>query len=160
MIFVGVLAGISATISPAMAAVVVIENRTTDQIDFAIRQSEGTEVHHSLRTGALQPIAAAGLTEITFDAGGQARRYRLRPNSIHYFATRGQDVDLFAWPLPAIGAPSRQAPNRVKSPAVRTPGSSDIVTIPVKILVDDAEPTVRAVWEKRLRAARGCVRNL
>ncbi len=148
---IGVLAAILAASAPVGAAVVVVENRTAEQVAFGIRQSGGPTDRHRLSAGALEPIAVAGPVEISFDAGGQPHRYRLRPNSAHYFAARGDRLDLFARLLPAAAPSPRQGSGQIAPRPARTSDPSDIIRIPVKLLADDAVPTVRTVWEKRLR---------
>ncbi len=83
---------------------------------------------------------------VLFEDGGVPRRQTLRRNSIYDFRSDGNRLELVERPLPGLPlAAGRPAPG----PPV--PQRDDVCTIPVKILADDKEPTVRRVWEKRYR---------
>ena len=91
---------------------------------------------------------------IVFDAQGQLRRYLLQANNIYCFVSRDQKLDLseLALPAPDGASPKAAKPSQSGTPAT-SPGLPDpVYTIPVKILVDDEEPRVRALWEKQLRS--------
>ena len=136
--------------STATAAAVVLENQTDENIDVTIRWTAGKESRHTLVAGVLRPIAVTGPVDIAFDADDPTRRRRLQPNSIHYFVRRDGNLELAQWKLPSVG--DARADNVWLAPVRARPAAPDSVySIPVKILADDQEPTVRAVWEKRLR---------
>lgn len=141
---------IAATIlaaTPGRAAVVIVENTTTQNVDFAIQQSQGGETRHRALAGDLLPIPVTGDATLRFAAGGQPRRYAVEPNSIYFFAQQNKSLDLVEQILPEVARERGRTPS---SDSNSSP-SAACFTVPVKILADDSEPRVRAVWEKRLR---------
>jgi hypothetical protein len=124
--------------------VVVLCNRTAAQIDFTLIQPDGSEQRHSLAARDVVPIPTADRVGIAFDAGGTMRRYLLRANSIQFFVTNGGQLDMLQVGLPGLdGSEALSAP--------RGAAMASVGVVPVKILVDDGEPMVQRLWEKRLR---------
>ena len=130
--------------SPASAGVVVLTNRTEGKVALTIIQPDGRQTRHGLDRGEVLPVPVADAVTIVFNAGGEPRRRLLQANGIYYFHTDGNKLDLVQHPLPGLPA-DRPMPKPLSRPR------DDWCTIPVKILVDDKEPTVRRVWEKRYR---------
>ena len=146
-IILGLLGGQVA--APALAGVVILDNHTAGKVAFTIRQPGEKEKQQTLAAGDLTSISTSGPVEIAFDADGRQRRGVLRLNSIYYFVDREKKLDLIALALPTLGD---EELNDAKARLMGTPPAlQPLCTIPVEILVDDAEPTVQAVWEKRLR---------
>ena len=72
-------------------------------------------------------------------------KHQLQVNGVYDFRTVDGKLKLVPYPLPGLPA-SRPT----KKPAA---DKGDLFcTIPVKLLVDDKEPTVQRLWEKRYRA--------
>ena len=96
---------------------------------------------------------------VVFHSGGESRRRLLQANGIYGFHAEGHKLDLFQQPLAGLPAnrpaskPPRSTLSIPKDKVERTaPGPrNEVCTIPVKILVDDKEPTVQRIWEKRYR---------
>ncbi len=136
--------------APAPAGVVVLANRSEAKVRFTMEWTEGEVRRHHLEPGDLVPIPVSDQVEIAFQAAGKLRRHVARAASLQQFVTRNGNVELerFAFPSPPGGADS----HRPAKPAAR-PGKriTSLSIIPVKLLVDDDEPAVRRLWEKRLR---------
>ncbi|MBU4400767.1 MAG: hypothetical protein KKE86_15730 [Planctomycetes bacterium] len=143
-ITIGLVVAAGAFWSPASAGVVVLTNRAEGKVALTIIQPDGRQTRHGLDRGEVLPVPVAAAVTIVFNAGGEPRRRLLQANGIYYFHTDGNKLDLVQHPLPGLPAdrPMPKPPSRPRD---------DLCTIPVKILVDDKEPTVRRVWEKRYR---------
>lgn len=150
VIAIGLLAGGWIATSPASGGSVVLDNRTTDSIDFTIRRADGKESRHTLTAGQLLPLAVTGPIDVAFDTGGQPRRYVLQESSVHYFVKRDHRLDLFQLPLPTARSKVPE-PAEPTSPTTLSTSADSICTIPVMILADDSEPMVQNLWEKRIR---------
>ncbi len=99
-----------------------------------------------LQPGEVAPVPVTGRVAASFVSAGQTRHYALDPNRAYTFIERRGRLDLAAVPL-AAGPDAPAGPfgeGRVLPPP-------EPLVVPVKLLVDDDEPTVRAVWEPRLR---------
>lgn len=132
--------------STANADAVVLDNQTAEDIKFTIHWGPDRQSRHSLVAGDLRPVAVTGPVEVEFKTDGQTHRRLLQPNSIHRFVRNDRELKLSEQKLPKVrGAPANNARRR-PSAAI-----ASIYTVPVKLLADDQEPTVRKVWEKRLR---------
>jgi hypothetical protein len=144
--------GLSAT--AGRANVVVLANRSEDEVRFTISSSAGTARPCQLARRDVLTIPLTRGIEIAFTAGGTRHRCRVRGNEIYCFVGAGESLRLKqvgftgTWSRPE--QPARQDGD---SAADRPPAKNakPLLTLPVKILVDQAEPTVQKVWEKRLR---------
>lgn len=125
---------------PVRAGVVVLANRTGGKVALTSIQPDGRQTRYSLSRGEVVPVPTAASVDIVFDDGRQQHRQTLRANGIYCFQIEGDKLDLVQHPIP--GFPAGPPPARPRNP---------LYTIPVKILVDDKEPTVQRVWEKRYR---------
>lgn len=131
---------LSGSTGSAVAAVVVLANRTERPVRFTLQPPQGKAVEHTLESGGLLSVSVLGETTAVLP-GNANRRYQLQPNTPYFFRD-GTDGPL----LEEIGITGRPRP----------PAKSDIrptgkLTIPVKLLVDDDEPASRRAWEERLR---------
>ena len=153
LILIMLLAGGLVGSRPADAAVVVLDNQAAGKVEFAVRESDGRQTRHTLVPGEVTPIAVTSPIGITFDAQGQVRRYLLDANNIYCFVERDQKLDLSELELPGSDGASPKATKPPQSGKLATlpEAPHSAYTIPVKILVDDEEPRVRALWEKQLR---------
>jgi hypothetical protein len=137
---IGLLWAAGALFSPARAGVVVLANQTEGKVAFVSIQADGQQTRRSLDRGEVTPLPTATAVDVVFDDGKQSRRRTLRANAIYCFQTDGHKIDLLPHPIP--GVPAGDSPACTHDP---------LYTIPVKILVDDKEPTAQRVWEKRYR---------
>ncbi len=145
----------------AYAGVVVLSNETDARVQFNVIQPDGRSIQRSLERSEAAPVPADADVALTFEDGGQTRRHRLRLNGIYRFRINGDALSLVQDPIPAIpdaqqgDYPDFRVNKNVTVPsAARKPDASKqdvLVTIPVKLVVDDKEPTVRRLWEKRYR---------
>lgn len=126
---------------PARADVAVLTSRVKDRVAFTLIRPDGQETRHDLDHWQVIPEALAKTVTIAFDDGVEPRRRTLQTSGIYCFDTNGSRLDLIEYPLPNVPA----------NPASPHNPTESICTIPVKILVDDKEPTARRVWEKRYR---------
>ncbi len=142
-------------ISLAEAGVVVLANRSDAKVDFSVTQADGTTSQHSLAVGDVLPVPAEEKLGVAFMSGDTPQRVLLGTNSIHYFMAEDGTLDLLRVKL--ADGPARPATERpaTEGPAPEEPVASrpvaEVFTVPVMLLVDDEEPMVRRIWEKRLR---------
>lgn len=139
--------GIAAIVGVVCRAdVIVLANRTPAPIPFRFVPKSGAAQQLSLPAGDTLPLFLDGKADLTFAASGAQRHYSLDANSAYFFG-RGPDgrIDLQRIGLGDDGTAAEG--RKLPSTASRTP----TITIPVKILVDEEEPGLPSVWEKRLR---------
>lgn len=130
--------------APALAGVVVLSNRSEAKVACVVIQPDGRRTSHSLDPFDVVPLATDASVDVAFQNHKQWRRFTLQANGVYYFLTSGDDLDLKEDPLPGVRSSK-------PTPSPREGDSVALCTIPVKLLVDDKEPTVRRVWEKRYR---------
>ena len=160
----------------AHAAAIVIENQTAITVRFTVGQADGRRSHFALASGDLTPIAVTNSVQVVFESNGCFFRKLVRPNSIHCFEQKDHRTELVELLMPdpksvdpavvrvagADGNALQQTAEalsddqarefRESRPAEKANTQASVFfTVPVMLLVDDREPTVRAVWEKRLR---------
>jgi len=151
-------------LSAASADVVILSNRTTSTAKFSAASGPVAGKAYQLAAGDLMPLYCrpGESVRIAFFSAGKRRDYRLQGNSIYYFHHQkdSDEVDLEEIAVKAAGRtpgadppPTSDAPP--KSPAADPPpgasGPPPLTKVKVKILVDDDEKAVRAIWEPRLR---------
>ncbi len=130
--------------APADAGVVVISNRTAAKVDFSVVRADGELRRHSLDPGDLVPIPVKAAAKLTFDSQGTPSRHLVDPNSIYYFLARNEKLDL----VKVAFSPPSEGQDPPPAAGVRL---DSVGTIAVMLLVDDDEPAVRRIWEKRLK---------
>ena len=140
--------------STAQAAVVVLANRTDRAIRFRVSSAPEQSREYTLPKGDVLPIAQTASVEVIFSSGSTTHRCRLEADSVYCFL--GLEKSLELRQIGFGGSWGRPAKKVVKVDAAPPVGrvaepSRFLLKIPVKVLVDRAEPTVRKVWEKRLR---------
>ncbi len=158
------------------AGVVVLANRTAEKVEYAFAPPGGPEQRRTITPGDVVSIPAEKELYVAFPRGGKLRQYTLPVNTIHYFMQHGGSLDLVQISLSQSSQPSasESTSERANPPhgkdsaplgtAPQSPAAAagigvsatsaeagQFTVIPVKILVDQHEPTVRRVWEKRLR---------
>ncbi len=129
----------------ARADVVVFANRTDQLVKFEVVQA-GQARKVSLDPGAVMPVATRGPAELCCAVGSEQIRYELDANAAYYFVhDRRQILELRKINL---GGDTDTFGGRQLAGGNRLPDSTEI---PVKVLVDDGEPSTRQVWEPRVR---------
>ena len=130
----------------ANADVIVLANRTATSIQFQFQPLVGETQVVSLPSGESTPMFLDGRANLLFNTQSGAKRYQLDSNSAYYFGRGpGGRVD-----LQKIGLGEDATTMRGRS----LPGSASrapIATIPVKMFVDEEEPSRQAYWERRPR---------
>ncbi len=135
--------------------VVVIANQAMRPVAFRVVETGEQPREHEVRVGHSLVIPSRGSLELLYDTAGNLVRYRLDANAAYYFASDkdgwleirkidlGGNEDTFA---------GRSLPELTDD--------TQVGEIPVKILVDDKEPTTRRIWEPRLRRRLGQVSDI
>ena len=133
------------TTSPIFADVVVLVNRTREPIEILATTTIASPQRLVLEAEELVTLPMRGSMELAYEEV-QPVRHDLLANSAYYF-----------WKEPGQPLALREIDLRHDS---RTRGGRDlgnrsqweeVTAIPVKILVDQAEPARRRSWERRLR---------
>ncbi|MDY0170032.1 MAG: M12 family metallo-peptidase [Thermoguttaceae bacterium] len=121
-------------------------NRTDASVSLLLTGADQAERPLELESGQLVPVPVTGRVTASFASGSEVRRYRLDANSAYHIVQRNGRLDIAAVPLVAGpgASPEPLGDGRL------LPRPKPIV-VPVKLLVDDDEPAVRAIWEPRLR---------
>jgi hypothetical protein len=128
------------------AAVVVIANRTDQPVRFTVKPAESKAKEYTLSGADLVSISFARSAALSFASGSSTRLMPLTPNSAYYFASVPNGLSLQQ--LLVGGEPDRRG---AADPAPAPPKAPEKLVIPIKVLVDDDEPTARRVWEERVR---------
>jgi hypothetical protein len=131
----------------ARADVIVIANRTTAPIPFRFVPVSGSALQLNLPSGETLPLFLDGKANLFFaTSNGGQKRYTLDANCAYYFG-RSQDgrVDLQRIGLgdDSVAAEGRKLPDRASR--------AHLLTIPVKVLVDEEEPGRSGIWQQRLK---------
>ena len=140
----GVIIAVVAICRSVEAGVVVLSNQTPEKISATIVESDGRRTQYDLNPKAAAAVPADRVVTALFTDDGKQRRHALQPNGIYCFRKEDGKIRLKYEALPGLPA-DRPATT------LSTPPREDVYTIPVKILADDKEPTVRRIWEKRYR---------
>jgi len=151
---------------PAFGGAVVICNRTPHLIVFDVAPPDGQSRRITLTSNNLVPIPVDEELGILFNQTPQTPaatsrgptvappatpappklvRRSLSANSIHYFLVRNGRLDLYRLDLPSPPG------NAELPPAPKAALPAKPIVVPVMLLVDDDEPAVRTIWEKKLR---------
>ena len=144
LIVLGVIIAVGALCRRAEAGVVVLSNQTPERVGATIIEPDGRRTQYDLDPKGVAAVPAEAPVTAVFGDGGKPRRRTLQPSGIYCFHKDARGIRLEYEELP--GLPTER-PATSSSPSKR----EEIYTVPVKILADDKEPTVRRVWEKRYR---------
>ncbi len=134
----------------ARAGAIVLANLAQRTVEVQVTLPGDEPREYKLEPKQVVPVPVVDEAALEFDSGGGRKQYRLGGNSIAYFFSKEASPNvielsernfagnrkLLAQPKPAAAAELAQ---------VRKIG-----IIPVKIFVDDDEPAVQMIWEKRL----------
>ncbi len=134
-------------ISPAVAEVAVLSNRTQASVNVEILFDGSLPQPIALAVGDSRPIFFQRTLRVRYRGGGAEQEHQLEPQSAYFFAEDKTSQELF---LEEIGLGKKFPAKFSAAPRdFKTPFSAKVV--PVKILVDDDEPTHRRLWEPKLR---------
>ncbi len=144
----------------ALAAVVLLVNRASATTRCILSQPGEKAVDVAIKKGDLLPVVIGEKMEIAFYSGKADRRYALQADSIYVFGMAGEELVLQHVGLrPAEVNPAAavltDASTEVKKSAEQlaedAKRSSQLLTVAVKVLVDDDEQANRRSWETRLK---------
>lgn len=130
----------------SLAGVFVFANRTSGEIGFQVSPELGRPFNVQLASGEVRPVLSDERLQVAFVAAGERQSYLLDPDTAYYFAEPAAG----GVAMRRIGLGEGEADDGGR----RLPGdpaAAEPLEITVKILVDDDEPTLRALWEKKLR---------
>lgn len=131
----------------ARAELVVLSNRTTQAMTVTAMATDEPAREVVLGVGDSRPIFYDGQLRIRYMQGEQPQEYLVDSYSAYYFGTSPHDGQLELEKIGLAETPSSSSARDWR----HSLGGVEAATIPVKILVDDDEPTHRKVWEPRLR---------
>jgi len=150
--------------APSQAAVAVITNRTTGELNFSVAAADAKDAHakptdYKLASGDLAVVnlprgTTASLSLIpdrhqkrgSADAG--AVSYKIQPDAAYYFG----ELPTGKVELGQIGIGEMPVADPPQPVAKLSPDADDAARIiTVKVLVDEEEPSKRSLWERRLR---------
>jgi hypothetical protein len=137
---------------PARAAVVIVANRSKADVRFTVQPTDGKVQDYQVVSGDLVAIPVAARVELRFSAAKEERKYQLNPNSAYFFADfpSGLNLEEIGFRVKENDTPYQPASEARDTKA--TPGKeAEVGKLPVKILVDQNEPTQQRIWEARLR---------
>lgn len=136
-------------VNSGRAAVVVLANRSDEEIRFTLT---GDSHSYKLAKGDVMALPLSSGVEVVFTVGGKRHQCRVRLNEIYCFVGEAKAMQLKqigftgTWRQPEQGDDDTEAKERPAEKVAKV-----LLKLPVKILVDQAEPTAQNVWEKRLR---------
>ena len=143
------------------AAVVVLANRAEEDVRFTVSFAKSTFRSYTIVKGDVIALPVMRDIVISFSAGERRNRFLARRNEIYYFLGSAKQLQLKqvgfndTWSQPQL-APPEDSEERVDQPAVRSDidrESKDrpVLKVPVKLLVDQAEPRMC-----RMSGRKGC----
>lgn len=136
----------AAMVEVVVADVVVFANRSTARVTARMTPVGARAFDIAIDVGDVVPVFVDGRSYISFNSRGQEQRYMLSANSVYRFGNLRdgrlamEEIGLHGDDTTADG---RSLPG--------TANSTPVVTIPVKLLVDEEEPGKQFLWERRLR---------
>ena len=139
-----VLLGLIIDATPLEAGVVVLSNETDKTIECRVGPLWGQTASYRLAPGGLVAVRVPDSVEVTFPSDSGEDHRQVEPNTVHQFIRTAGGLVL----RPVIFS---EAAGGAWLHAALTDGPPPMTVVGVKILVDDDQPAVRAVWEKKIR---------
>jgi hypothetical protein len=150
------LAAIAGAAASCLAGMIVVANRTGASVKFQMTTADALTTPFAVAPGDLVSIPVNGAVGVAFQDGQERREYRLEPDSVYYFGnTQAGKLDLAEIATRAAPDKDKPADDVVGAMINIAPTKPDdlkkpVVTIPIKLLVDEEEASTPAVWKNRL----------
>ncbi len=130
-----------------VAEVTVLANRTISTITVEVIRSGELPKNLAIRSGESLPVFFQRSLQVRFGQGLSRQEYALQANSAYFFLRTAASDTL---QLEQIGL--GESTEKSQTPVAPKLGRlQPAVTIGVKLLVDEDEPTHRKIWEPKLR---------
>ena len=139
----------------AWAAVIVIDNRTPDEVRFSVQSAGAKGTDYRLQPGQVLPLHVEEKVTAAFVSEGVTRRKPLEPNAIYSFQALpgGVDLERTKFPRKAQRQPPLEPALATLGRRARAPDFGPSEVIGIKILVDEEQKATRQKWEADLRRA-------
>src|SRR5262249_25757374 len=147
--------------SKGRADVIVLANRAEEDVRFTIASGETNSRAYTIVKGDVIALPVTRDVEIVFPAAGTRTHCHARRDEVYYFIASAKQLPLKQvgftgmWRQPQQLFPGddkeRSDQSALPSHEERENKDRSVLKVPVKLLVDQAEPNVQLVWEKRLR---------
>ena len=137
----------------AQCSIVVIANRSKGPVSFRL-ETAGSAAAREFAVDSLDSISIPAIVPamVSYKSAGRQKKTQIEPGRIYYFGdVSHREIDLIRIALSTPDPPAAEAlpsPNAIKGGQVP---ASPSLTIPVKILYDDAEITTPKAWESRIK---------
>ena len=129
----------------------MLANRTVSAITVEIVQMGELPQNLTIPSGDSQPVFFQTSLQVRFGEGLQRQQYPLHAGTAYFF-TRGINGQGLHLEQIGLGEKATADAPQALANGKKPPKS---VTIPVKVLVDENEPTHRRIWEPKLRERIG-----
>lgn len=140
------------------AGVVVLANKTGQDVRFTVSVGEGKSQPFTLAKGDLRALPMSRGAEVVIATGGKQTRCHVRLNEIYYFIVDPKNIRNILLVQASFPSNWRTQPQALAAGDAGTANRPErankdglLLKVPVKLFVDQAEPTVQSFWEKRLR---------
>lgn len=136
--------------SPAQRGIVVIANRTQQSVQIQQANDGERTDRTALAAGEVLPLAVEGAVAVRITSGAYQQQFLLDPNTAYEFSRTtdgGHELRQIGFPAETGSVKSVVRPQDANGRLSDIP----IVTVPVRIVVDEEEPLVQSKWEPRLR---------
>lgn len=127
---------------------VVLANRTLKSITIELDRQNGRTETMTIASGESLPAYFQRQLSVVFGEGLQRQRYFLQPSSAYFFSYLPDGKRLH---LEQIGLGEQPNPEPTADLERSLGPPPETVTINVKVLADENEPTHRRIWEPKLR---------
>lgn len=138
----------------ALADVAVLANRSLSSITLFTQEAGQLSRPLTIPSGDSLPVFFDGSLQVKFGEGLQRQLFMVGASKAYYF-TRPEADGMLQFEQIGLGEPTEPTtpPTAGGTPGNPSPpvGERPPVTIDVKLVVDDNEPTHRHIWEPKLR---------
>ena len=128
----------------------MLANRTVQAITVDLSRQQGVEDRITIPSGDSLPVYFQNRLSVNFGQGLQRQRFTLQPSTAYFF-TRTPDGSRLHLEQIGLGEKPEASPPTTTSSSLNASPPPEAVTINVKVLADENEPTHRRIWEPKLR---------